>query len=140
MYTMLQTCEMVGMNYETLKYYCNQGLVPNVKRDRNNRRVFDDRDVAWIKSLSCLKNCGMSIEMMREYLALCLQGRPSIPTRQQMLLGQREQLVERMKQLQESIDFIDWKYQHYEDIRTGKIEYVSNLIPPDDDALATPME
>lgn len=26
--------------------YCNTGLVPNVKRLDNNRRVFDDHDIA----------------------------------------------------------------------------------------------
>ncbi|MGN1174800.1 MAG: MerR family transcriptional regulator [Roseburia sp.] len=31
---------------ETLKFYCNQGLVPNVKRDKNNRRIFSDKDIA----------------------------------------------------------------------------------------------
>ena len=52
MYTMMQVCKEADMTYQTLKFYCNEGLVPNVKRDRNNRRVFDDHDVAWIKSLS----------------------------------------------------------------------------------------
>ena len=55
MYTMKQACEKTGLAYETLKFYCNQGLVPNVKRDKQNRRVFDDRDIAWINSLNCLK-------------------------------------------------------------------------------------
>lgn len=40
MYTMLETCRKTGMTYETLKFYCNEGLVPNVKRDKNNRHVF----------------------------------------------------------------------------------------------------
>ena len=54
-YTMMQVCRELGMTYQTLKFYCNQGLVPNVKRDRNNRRVFDAHDIEWIKSLGCLK-------------------------------------------------------------------------------------
>ena len=53
MYTMKQVCEATGLTYETLKFYCNEGLVPNVKRDKNNRRIFDERDLAWIKDLSC---------------------------------------------------------------------------------------
>ncbi|MBQ7479734.1 MAG: hypothetical protein IJT01_12710 [Selenomonadaceae bacterium] len=28
MHTMQQVCRDVGMPYETLKFYCNQGLVP----------------------------------------------------------------------------------------------------------------
>ena len=48
-YTMMQACRELGMTYQTLKFYCNQGLVPNVKRDKNNRRVFDERDVEWLR-------------------------------------------------------------------------------------------
>lgn len=44
MYTMMQVCKETGLTYQTLKYYCNEGLIPNVKRDKNNRRVFDERD------------------------------------------------------------------------------------------------
>ena len=66
MYTMMEVCRMTQMNYEALKFYCNQGLVPNVKRDKNNRRVFDAHDIAWIKDLVCLKKCGMSIQEMKD--------------------------------------------------------------------------
>lgn len=85
MYTMKQACEATGMNYEALKFYCNEGLVPNVKRDKINRRIFDEHDIAWIKSLSCLKKCGMSLAEMKRYLTLCLEGKPTIPERQIML-------------------------------------------------------
>ena len=58
LYTMLQAWRETGMTYQALKFYCNEGLVPNVKRDKNNRRVFDARDIAWINSLTRLKKCG----------------------------------------------------------------------------------
>ena len=66
MYSMKAVCKETNMPYETLKFYCNEGLVPNVKRNSNNYRVFDDEDIAWIKSLSCLKKCGMSIAEMKD--------------------------------------------------------------------------
>ena len=45
MYSMKEACIQTGMSYETLKFYCKEGLVPNVKRDSHNYRVFDDRDI-----------------------------------------------------------------------------------------------
>ena len=65
MYSMKKACELTGMTYENLKFYCNEGLVPNVKRDSRNFRIFDGRDIEWIKSLTCLKKCGMSIAEMK---------------------------------------------------------------------------
>ena len=128
MYTMKEVCRETGMTYEALKFYCNEGLVPNVKRDANNHRVFDDRDVAWIKSLTCLKNCGMSIQEMKMYIDLCLQGEPSIPERKVILARKREDLLKKKAELQDSIDYIDWKQGFYDDVLSGKIEYYSNLI------------
>ena len=66
MYSMKEACIQTGMSYETLKFYCKEGLVPNVKRDSHNYRVFDDRDIKWIQSLGCLKRCGMTLAEMKE--------------------------------------------------------------------------
>ena len=101
-YGMKEVCSAVGISYETLKFYCNQGLVPNVKRDEKNRRRFDARDVEWLRSLMCLKKCGLGIEDMRMYMELCLQGKRSIPQRRR---------------------------QFYNDVEAGRIAYVSNLLP-----------
>lgn len=128
MFTMKETCNQVGLTYEALKFYCNQGLVPNVKRDKNNRRVFDSNDVAWIKSLRCLKNCGMSIQEMKEYLALCLDGESSIPVRKIVLEKKRKELCLQLEQIKQSIDYIDWKQGFYDDVLSGKTKYYSNLI------------
>lgn len=132
MYTMKEACEQTQLPYETLKFYCNQGLVPNVKRDQNNRRIFDDRDIAWINSLNCLKKCGMSISEMKEYIELCLGGESTIPERKIILDAKRRALVDQLKQVQDSIDYIDWKQGFYDDVLSGKTAYFSNLINTDD--------
>ena len=128
MYTMKQTCEKTNLTYETFKFYCNQGLVPNVKRDPHNHRIFDDRDIAWIQSLNCLKSCGMSISEMKEYIALCLAGESTIPERKIILAVKRQALVTQLQQVQDCIDYIDWKQGFYDDVLSGKTKYYSNLI------------
>lgn len=120
MYTMKETCEKTGLSYETLKFYCNQGLVPGVKRDAKNYRVFDEQDIAWINSLNCLKNCGMSLAEMKTYIALCLEGESSIPERKVILSEKRSRLEEEAKRIQDSIAYIDWKQGFYDDILARK--------------------
>lgn len=129
LFTMKAVCEKTGMTYETLKFYCNQGLVPHVKRDAGNRRVFDERDVAWIESLGCLKRCGLSIQEMRHYVQLCLQGEATIPERKKILAQKRQALVEQIAQLQGAVAYVDQKQAFYEDVLAGKRPYVSNLLP-----------
>ncbi len=128
MYSMKEVCKQTGLTYETLKFYCNQGLVPNVKRDENNYRIFDDRDVAWINSLNCLRNCDMSIQEMKAYIDLCLQGESTIPERKVILEEKRKALLDQMQELQEAIDYIDWKQGFYDDVLSGKTKYFSNLV------------
>lgn len=128
MYTMKDVCRETGMTYEALKFYCNEGLVPNVKRDANNHRVFDDRDIAWIKSLTCLKSCGMSIQEMKTYIELCLQGERSIPDRKAILARKHAELLDKIADFQASIDYIDKKQRFYDDVQAGRVEYHSNLI------------
>ena len=128
MYKMMQVCRELDMTYQTLKYYCNEGLVPNVKRDNNNRRIFDEKDVKWIKDLTCLKKCGLSILEMKEYLELCLAGESTIKQRKEMLAKKREALLGSIKELEDSVDYIDWKQNFYDEVLSGTRPYISNLI------------
>lgn len=128
MYTMKEVCTQVGMSYETLKFYCNEGLIPNIQRDKNNYRIFDERNINWIKSLQCLRKTGMSIKTMKEYLSYCLEGSSSILQRKAMLDIQKKILLKQLEEINESIEFIDKKQQYFDDILDGKIEYTSNLI------------
>lgn len=130
-YTMKEVCTETNMTYQTLKYYCNEGLVPNVKRDKNNHRIFDEKDVNWIKDLICLKKCGMSIEEMKIYLNMCLEGESTIPARKKMLAKKQDSLRKAVKELEDSISYINWKQDFYDEVLSGKRPYISNLIRND---------
>ena len=128
MYTMKQACKELNMTYETLRFYCDEGLVPNIKRDKNNWRVFDERNLNWIKSLQCLKQCGMSIKEMKNYMNLCLQGISTVSKRKVILDERKKLLLAQLNEIKESIAFIDEKQDFFDDILSGKIQYSSNLI------------
>ena len=132
-YSMKQACEKTNLTYDTLKFYCNEGLVPNVKRNKNNYRIFDDKDIAWINNLSCLKNCGMSIVEMKEYLNLCLKGESSINERKIILDNKLKKLEHKKNEIQDSINYINHKHKFYDDVLSGKIKYFSNLIDIEND-------
>lgn len=129
MYSMKEACTLTNMTYENLKFYCNEGLVPNVKRDRRNYRIFDEHDIKWIQSLNCLKSCGMSIAEMKQYLALCMEGEGTIPERKVILAEKKETLLKSITELQKAVAYIDWKQKFYDDVLSGKTAYYSNLVP-----------
>lgn len=120
MYTMKQACELTGMNYEALKFYCNSELVPAVGRDGRNHRIFDDQAIAWIIGLNCLKRCGLSIKEMQHYTKLCQEGDSTIAQRKEILVQKRAVLEQRLTEIQGDIDYIDKKQQYYDILLAGE--------------------
>lgn len=132
MCSMKEVCGQVGISYETLRFYCKEGLIPNIKRDKFNYRDFDERNIKWIKSLQCLKKCGMGIADMKRYMNLCLEGSSTIPERKKLLEQQKGMLLRRINEIRESIAFIDNKQEFYDGVLAGEIKYTSNLICVDE--------
>lgn len=75
---------------------------------------------------------GMSIDEMKTYLDLCLQGESSIPERKAMLDKKKMDLELKKKEIEDSLSFIDWKQNFYDDVLNGKTEYFSYLIDVND--------
>lgn len=126
---MKECCVLTGLSYDTLKYYCNQGLIPNVKRDKNsNYRVFDEDDINWIKSLICLKKCNLSLKEMKYYIELCMQGKQTIAERKEILSRHKKEIEDEIDSLKSTLAFIDKKNDLYDKFLSGEVEYYSYLI------------
>ena len=69
---------------------------------------------------------------MKEYLALCMQGESTIISRKEMLTKKQEALRVSIKELEDSVAYIDWKQNFYDEVLSGKRPYVSNLIRTED--------
>lgn len=128
MYSMNQACHQLGITYETLRFYCDEGLVPNVRRTKTNYRDFDEKNLKWLESLLCLRQCGMSISDMKKYMHLCMEGKSSVPKRQEMLAVQKEILLKEIQRMEESIGYIDHKQQYFDAVTAGLVPYTSNLL------------
>ncbi|MDO4398887.1 MAG: MerR family transcriptional regulator [Candidatus Saccharibacteria bacterium] len=127
LYTMKEACEKTGLTYDTLKFYCDKNLVPFLKRDKNNRRTFTNNNLAWLESLKCLKRCGMSIEEIKTYLDSALRGESTILERKAMLEQKEHDIHRQIAELEQSLEFIAWKKNLYDDFITGRRKYYTNL-------------
>ena len=112
-----------------LKFIIKKVLVPNVKRDKNNYRNFDEKNIAWLKGIQCLRKCGLGSKWNKNIIWInCLQGPTSIPQRKDMLSQTKEHLLKRIAEINECIEYIDNKQSFYDDVLEGKCRYTSNLI------------
>ena len=64
---------------------------------------------------------------MKEYLELCLKGESTIPERQEILNNKLKELEYKINKIQDSINYIHWKQNFYNDVLNGKTQYYSNL-------------
>ena len=114
-----------SLNLRLYTYF--RGLIPDVKRDKNNYRIFDEKNIGWINSLNCLKKCEMSNSEIKSYMKLCMDGINSISERKKMLDKKMKVLEDEKKKIDESIEFIKWKQGFYDDVLVGKVQYFSYL-------------
>lgn len=116
MLTMRQAAKEVGMSYDTLKFYCKEELVPNIHRDKNNYRIFSDENMVWLKSLQCFKEAGMSIKELKNFLSLSKAGNETLALRREILINQKDLLIEKRKDIDHNLDYIEHKIAFYDDI------------------------
>ena len=111
-YSIGQFSELSGFSIDTLRYYEKQKLL-FPKRDENNRRVYSEKDVAWISFISRLKKTGMSIREMQKYAKLRYAGDQTIPERLVLLFNQLDNLHQEEKKIEDNIEFVEQKIKTY---------------------------
>ena len=70
---------------------------------------------------------------MKKYLDLCLKGEQTILERKEILENKLRELEHKKQKIEDSIDYIHWKQNFYDDVLSGKTKYYSNLIQTEND-------
>ena len=113
-YTVGEMAQKLGVPASTLRYYDKEGLLPFVERSSGGIRMFRESDFEWLQVIRCMKNAGMSIKDIRQYIELALQGDDTIDTRLEMFRHQQEVLKQQMEELQHTMQMVEYKCWFYE--------------------------
>ena len=97
--TIKEVSEKYHITQDTLRYYERVGMIPKVTRTLSGIRNYQPEDLGWVELALCMRNAGLPVEVMIEYVKLCQQGDDTIPARLQLLLDQRETLLEQREQI-----------------------------------------
>lgn len=109
-----------------MRYYTDQGLIPDVYRNEHNNRLFDEKSLGWLYNVKILRNCGLSIQSIREYVALCLIGDFTVPQRYQILLKQEASMAAQMEEFIHCSQVLSDKLLYYKQIMNGEVSDESN--------------
>lgn len=118
--TIQEAAQMTGLTAHTLRYYEWIGLIRPIDRQENTRRLYTADDIGWIDFLTKLRATGMSIKDMQRYAALQRRGDETLPERVEMLKALRDQVEDRISELQEHLKLVNYKIEIYEGIVAEK--------------------
>ncbi len=116
MYTIKQIAERTNLTEHTLRYYDREGLIPLITRTSSGIRQFSEDDLEWINLICCLRNSGMPLQEVKEFMHLCLKGKESLEERRLLLENHRARILDQMKNLDKSLHTVNYKIEHYKEI------------------------
>ena len=122
--TIAEVSKKYDISVDTLRYYERVGMIPPVTRTASGIRDYQDSDLGWVGLAKCMRSAGLPVEAMIEYVRLYQEGDSTIPARLQLLLEQRQSLLEQKKKIDETLDRLNYKISIYEDaVKTGKLSW-----------------
>lgn len=109
-----EVSERCGLSADTLRFYERSGLVRPVARDRSGIRDYAEADLMRIEFIQCMRKAGLPIDVLKEYVDLVDAGEHTVGDRIQILVEQREQLLARMRDMQQTLDLLNYKIDLYQ--------------------------
>ncbi len=109
-----EVSEQYGISSDTLRYYERIGLIPPVNRNESGIRDYNELDLRRVEFIKCMRSAGLPVEVLIDYVALVQQGDKTIEARKEILIEQRELLVDRMNEMQKTLDILNHKIEVYE--------------------------
>ena len=128
--TIREVSEKYGISQDTLRYYERVGMIPPVTRTAGGVRNYTEEDLRWVELAKCMRSAGLPVEAMIEYTRLFREGDATIPARLQLLTGQREALLEQRRQIDETLERLNYKIGRYEKaVETGVLSWGNGDAP-----------
>lgn len=122
--TIKQVCQRYGLTQDTLRYYEKIGVIPPVHRSASGVRDYDEHDLGWVENAVCLRNAGVPVESIAEYVKLYQAGDETFAARRDLLSHVLADLTEQRSQLDAAIQKLTYKVSRYEAaVRTGVLSW-----------------
>lgn len=122
--TIKEVSEKFGISQDTLRYYERVGLIPPVTRTQSGNRDYQESDLDWVENAVCMRNAGVPIEALIEYVKLYQMGDTTFEARRQLLQEQYDALREQKEQIEATMKRLAYKVSRYEKaVQTGVLSW-----------------
>lgn len=132
LYTVGEMAKVLNVPASTLRYYDKEGILPFVERSSGGIRMFTDKDYEWLKVVECLKKSGLSIKDIKAFIEMIERGDDSLTERLELFRSRREAVQKQMSDMQETLDYLEFKCWYYEQSIKDGTEKRMRAIPVDE--------
>ena len=108
--------EITDVSADTIRYYERIGLLPRITRTNSGVRDFTEREIGILEFVRCFRKAGMSVEALIEYISLLEEGEGTERERLRLLTEQRDEMDDRIYELNQARERINYKIENYENI------------------------
>ncbi len=112
-YTVKQVSARTNLAAHVLRYYEKEGLLPQVGRSKSGIRHYSEDDLEWLGLICCLKNTGMSIKQIKEFVDLSIVGDTTLKERCEMLQEHKKNVEAQIKDMYKHLDKVSHKIAHF---------------------------
>jgi len=120
MFTVKEAAEKTEVSEHTLRFWCKSGFFPFLTRDKNNVRIFSEKDLNWVKLVKCLRAVGTENKLIKKYIDLCLIGDSTIRDRYEIILQTKQKALQQMEELKKQLEMLDYKENLYKNLIASK--------------------
>lgn len=108
-----EVAKRYDVSVDTVRYYERIGLIPHVTRLPNGIRDFTEYDCGWVEFIRCMRESGVQIEALVDYVALFQEGEHTAGARLEILVEQREKLAAKLEEMKATVERLDGKIASY---------------------------
>lgn len=124
-----EVAKKFDLTQDTLRYYEKVGLIPKVNRTSGGIRTYSEYDCGWIDFIKCMRNAGVQVDALVEYVKLFEQGDSTADERKQILVREHDRIAAQIVEMQSTLYRLNAKIERYEnDIIPVEKELVMSLI------------
>lgn len=110
-----EASERLNIPKETLRYWENSGLIPEVPRNSSGYRDYTENEIKWALFIKAMRNAGMSVESLIEFVNLYNEHKGSRDAQKSLVKEQYEILLAKRNELDKTLNYLSYKLDHFED-------------------------
>ena len=124
-YSIGQVAKKTGLTTHTLRFYEKSGLLPFIKKSSSGVRVFSDEDLNWLSIIECLKDTGMPLKGIKQYIDWSAEGDKTLEKRLKMFEQHKLDIDKKIAQLEKNKNRIEYNIGLYKRaVKVGSLEKV----------------